>query len=136
MWRWVGGLEWKFGFPRSALGLEGITPDQAGEALLKISQGYARESQWQPANAAFENALALERGSDALKIKAYFGEGNIWMNYGDWSRVKTANAAALGFANRTLRTKNPSAESEGKSSSEPQGISRRSGRDERTSGIW
>lgn len=105
MWRWVGGLEWKFGFPRSALGLEGITPDQAGEALLKISQGYARESQWQPANAAFENALALEGGSDALKIKAYFGEGNIWMNYGDWSRVKTANAAALGFANRLSEQK-------------------------------
>ncbi len=84
---------------QKALAMEGITPDQAGEALLKISQGHTREYQWQPANAALEKALALQGVSDALKIKAYLGVGTIWMNYGDWVRVKNANAAALGFAN-------------------------------------
>jgi len=88
-----------------ALALDGITPDQAGEALLKISQGHARESQWQPANAALEKVLALKGVSDALKIKAYLGVGNIWMNYGNWIRVKTANAAALGFANLPFEQK-------------------------------
>ncbi len=84
---------------QKVLAMEGITPDQAGEVLLKISQGHARDYQWQPANAALERALALNGVSDALQIKAYLGVGAIWMNYGDWVRVKNANAAALGFAN-------------------------------------
>lgn len=78
-----------------ALTIEGITPDQSGEALLKLSECYCREYKWQPANAALEKAIALKGVSDAIKIKAYMGVGNIWMNYGDWAKVKTAYAEAL-----------------------------------------
>lgn len=78
-----------------ALAIEGITPDQSGESLLKIAEGHCREYKWQPANAAYEKAIALKGVSDAIKVKAYMGVGNVWMNYGEWAKVKAAYGEAL-----------------------------------------
>lgn len=88
-----------------ALSADGVTPDQAGQALLYISAGHGRDYKWLPARQALDKALALEGVSDAIKIKAQMAIGDIARNYGDWANVKTAYAAALKFPGISVEQK-------------------------------
>ncbi len=64
-----------------ALALMDITPEQAGQSLLFVAEGYSREFQWQPANAALEKLIAMDGVSNAIKIKAHLAVGRIFENY-------------------------------------------------------
>lgn len=81
-----------------ALAIEGLAPDQTGQALLAIGDCYCREWKWQPAVATFEKATTLDGASSAVKVKGFLGIGKVYENYGAWDKVKAADSAALKLA--------------------------------------
>ncbi len=80
-----------------ALAIEGIAPEQTGQALLKIGAAYCAEYQWQPASVALEKVVALRGASPASKAEAFLLIGSMTEGRGEegWARSKAAYLGAL-----------------------------------------
>ena len=75
-----------------ALAIEGITPEQTGQAWLKIGAAYCVEYQWQPATVALEKVIALQGASPAGKAEALLLIGSMTEGRGaeGWTKSKAA----------------------------------------------
>ena len=80
-----------------ALAIEGITPEQTGQALLKIGAAYCAEYQWQPGSVALEKVIALRGASPASKAEAFLLIGSMTEGRGEegWTKSKSACLSAL-----------------------------------------
>lgn len=88
-----------------ALASAGVTPEQAGEALLHIATGYHIENKFLPERQALEKVLKLEEVSSDIKIKAHLALGTVFTCYSDWAKVKPELVAALGIPGISLEQK-------------------------------
>ena len=80
-----------------ALAIGEITPEQTGQAWLKIGAAYCVEYQWQPATVALEKVIALQGASPANKAEALLLIGGMTEGRGaeGWARSKAAWLRAL-----------------------------------------